>query len=124
MKVHISNVAYELLVAAASVKELQLVKLAYTSDTSLFLYRYDDYMANKRLRMVYALIISPYTYKCYSICNTSHFGDYFCSNQSSTCFINTSKQSINGECPQSSNTFNSAFGKCFANSSPTTCGTT
>ena len=58
MKVHISNVAYELLVVSAFVKELQLVKLAYTSDLSLFLYRYDDYMANKRLRMVYALIIS------------------------------------------------------------------
>jgi len=124
MMVHISSDVRELLVVAVVVMEQQMVKLAYTSDLSSFLYIYDDHMANKRLRMVYALTISPFTYKCYSICNASTFGDYFCSNQSSTCFINISKQSINGECPQSSNTFNSAFGKCFANSSPTTCGTT
>ncbi len=49
MKVHISNVAFSCLVAAAFVKELQLVgNLHIHSDLSLFLYRYDDYMANKR----------------------------------------------------------------------------
>ena len=84
MMVHISNVAYELLVAAAIVKELQLVKLANTSGLSLFLHISDDYMANAQLKTVDALVISPFTYKCYSICNTFAFGDYFCSNQFST----------------------------------------
>ena len=46
----------------AVVKELQLVKLAYTAELSLFLYISDDYMANAQLRTDDALIISPFTY--------------------------------------------------------------
>ena len=57
MKVHISN-AYELLVAAAFCKGTTAGETCIYMDLSLFLYRYDDYIANKRLRMVYALIIS------------------------------------------------------------------
>lgn len=84
MKGHISTDVNERLVAAVFVKELQLVKLANTSGLSLFLHISDDYMANAQLKTVDALVISPFTYKCYSICNTFAFGDYFCSNQFST----------------------------------------
>lgn len=38
------------------------MKLAYTSDLSLFLYISDNYMANAQLRADDALIISPFTY--------------------------------------------------------------
>lgn len=58
MKGHISTDVNERLVAAVFVKELQLVKLANTSDLSLFLHISDDYMANAQLKTVDALVIS------------------------------------------------------------------
>lgn len=62
MMVHISSGVHELLMAAAFVKELLLLKLAYTSDLALFLYISDDYMVNVQLRADDAWIISPFTY--------------------------------------------------------------
>ncbi|MBG9855376.1 MULTISPECIES: hypothetical protein [Bacillus] len=62
MIVHISGGVHELLVAAAFVKELLLLKLAYTSDLSLFLYISDDYIVYAQLRADDAEIISPFTY--------------------------------------------------------------
>ncbi|MCQ6545559.1 hypothetical protein RE438_16605 [Bacillus wiedmannii] len=62
MIVHISGGVHELLVAVAFVKELLLLKLAYTSDLSLFLYISDDYIVYAQLRADDAEIISPFTY--------------------------------------------------------------
>ncbi|EJS69417.1 hypothetical protein ICW_02356 [Bacillus wiedmannii] len=62
MIVHISGGVHELLVAAEFVKELLLLKLAYTSDLSLFLYISDDYIVYAQLRADDAEIISPFTY--------------------------------------------------------------